>query len=110
MKPVTHLEGESRIPLLREPEASSDRTVVITQGPGNHAIRSQHWRYIRYADGSEELYNHRKDPNEFTNLAGNHNLSVVKDSLAGWFPEHDAPLSPEATIRRRKTKPSAKTN
>jgi len=27
------------------------------------------WRYIRYEDGSEELYDHRVDPDEWTNLA-----------------------------------------
>lgn len=109
LKPVKHLEGQSLTPLLREPEAPSDRAVVITQGPGNHAIRSHHWRYIRYANGSEELYDHRKDPNEFTNLAGNDNLSAIKESLAARLPKRDAPLSPEATVRRRKTEPSAKT-
>ena len=28
------------------------------------------WRYIQYRDGSEELYDHKNDPNEHTNLAG----------------------------------------
>jgi len=36
----------------------------------NYAVRSEHYRYIRYLDGSEELYDHRKDPHEWDNLAG----------------------------------------
>jgi hypothetical protein len=36
---------------------------------GNVSFRTQHWRYLRYADGSEELYDHRKDPREWKNLA-----------------------------------------
>jgi hypothetical protein len=41
----------------------------MTLGQGNHAIRDDRWRYIRYADGSEELYDHQADPNEWNNLA-----------------------------------------
>ena len=41
---------------------------ISTLGRNNHAIRDANWRYIRYADGSEELYDHRSDPNEWTNL------------------------------------------
>ena len=36
---------------------------------GNHSLRWREWRYIRYRDGSEELYNQRKDPREWHNLA-----------------------------------------
>ncbi len=42
---------------------------ISTLGQNNHAIRDQRWRYIRYADGTEELYDHQNDPNEWTNLA-----------------------------------------
>jgi arylsulfatase A-like enzyme len=44
--------------------------VVMTWGKGNHSVRAGDWRYTCYQDGSEELYNHRLDPNEWTNLAG----------------------------------------
>lgn len=33
-------------------------------------LDSENWRYIRYRDGSEELYDHRTDPGEHINLAG----------------------------------------
>ncbi|MCH2383439.1 MAG: DUF4976 domain-containing protein, partial [Pedosphaera sp.] len=45
------------------------RVAVSTQGKGNHAVRSSRFRYIRYADGSEELYDHKTDPHEWHNLA-----------------------------------------
>jgi len=38
--------------------------------PGNGSLRTDRWRYIRYADGSEELYDHLSDPNEWNNLSG----------------------------------------
>ena len=35
----------------------------------NHTVRNAGWRYIRYENGDEELYDETKDPNEWTNLA-----------------------------------------
>ncbi|MDG2169706.1 MAG: sulfatase-like hydrolase/transferase, partial [Opitutales bacterium] len=81
-----HLEGKSLLPLLRNPELETNRGVITTQGLKNHAVRSAHWRYIRYADGSEELYDHRNDPQEFTNLAGNGEFDFVKRYLASMLP------------------------
>ena len=40
-------------------------------------MRSERFRYIRYADGSEELYDHLKDPNEWVNIASNTNHKAV---------------------------------
>ena len=41
----------------------------MTYGFKNHAIQTERWRYIRYVDGGEELYDHKTDPNEWNNLA-----------------------------------------
>jgi hypothetical protein len=43
--------------------------VITTFDPGNVTLRTERWRYIRYRDGSEELYDHRSAPNEWNNLA-----------------------------------------
>ena len=51
-----HLQGVSIKPLLADPNAEWTRPAMTTFGPGNHAVRSDRWRYIRYADGGEELY------------------------------------------------------
>jgi len=63
------LDGQSLKPLLRNPNQKWHRPVVMTYGFKNHAIQTERWRYIRYADGSEELYDMKNDPNEWTNLA-----------------------------------------
>ena len=63
------LDGESLVPLLRDPRRSTDRTAVTFFGRGNVTVRTKHWRYIRYADGSEELYDHETDAHEWTNLS-----------------------------------------
>lgn len=81
-----HLEGQSLLPLLRDPDQQTNRGVITTQGFNNHAVRTEHWRYIRYNDGSEELYDHQNDPNEFTNLAGKTEFSSVKQHLASMLP------------------------
>ncbi len=34
----------------------------------NHSLCDTRWRYTRYADGSEELYDRQNDPHEHDNL------------------------------------------
>lgn len=62
------LDGQSIVPLLRNPKKEWESPVLTTFGYQNHSIRNDRWRYIRYNDGGEELYDHFHDPNEWTNL------------------------------------------
>jgi iduronate 2-sulfatase len=62
-------EGASLVPWLRDPALPSDRPVVTSYGRHNHALQIGTRRYIRYDDGSRELYDHAVDPDEWTNLA-----------------------------------------
>jgi len=77
--------------LLADPQAPWERPALTTHLRGNHALRSEQWRYIRYQDGTEELYDHAKDPQEWTNLAGDKKYAEVKANLAKWLPKTDAP-------------------
>jgi arylsulfatase A-like enzyme len=86
-----HLEGPSIKPLLADPEATWDRPALTTHGYRNHAVRTATWRYIRYADGGEELYDETKDPYEWTNLASDHRYDGVKAQLAAFFPRTNTP-------------------
>lgn len=85
-----HVKGASLMPLLKDPAAKWDGVAVCTHGRGNHAVRDAQWRYIRYADGTEELYDHSKDPYEWTNLAGEVGVSDLKAKLAAALPAADA--------------------
>ncbi|HPC61685.1 MAG TPA: sulfatase [Verrucomicrobiota bacterium] len=85
-----HAEGVSIRPLLADPKAAWPQPALVTHLPGNHAICTADWRYIRYADGSEELYDERKDPNEWTNLAAKPELADVKKKLARYLPAKEA--------------------
>src|SRR5262249_54650574 len=62
------------------------RPAVTTHGYKNHAVRTERYRYIRYADDSEELYDEEKDPYEWTNLAGKKEMAKVKQDLAKLLP------------------------
>jgi arylsulfatase A-like enzyme len=88
------LEGDSLVPLLKDPAARWDRPAVTTHGRNNHAVRSERWRYIRYSDGGEELYDHQADPDEWTNLASRSELAPVKQRLAAWLPKTNVPDAP----------------
>ncbi len=85
-----HLDGKSFVPLLKDPKASWNRPAITTHGRNNHAVRTQRWRYIRYADGSEELYDHDNDSMEWSNLASNEEFASVKKQMAKWLPEVNA--------------------
>jgi arylsulfatase A-like enzyme len=62
------LEGVSLRGLLENPKANWGHVAISTLGRNNHAVRDERWRYIHYADGSEELYDHESDPHEWNNL------------------------------------------
>jgi arylsulfatase A-like enzyme len=75
------LDGRSLVPLLRNPESRTGRTVITSFDRGNVALRSSRWRYIRYADGAEELYDVISDPNEWTNLSHESDLQSILDGF-----------------------------
>lgn len=81
-----HVEGTSVRALLANPQAAWTTPAVTTYRYKNHAARSADWRYIRYENGDEELYEVRNDPNEYTNLAGKPELAAKKAELAKFFP------------------------
>jgi arylsulfatase A-like enzyme len=93
-----HVQGVSLRPLLEDPAAEWDRLALTTHGRGEHAVRSGRWRYIRYHDGTEELYDHDTDPMEWKNLAAEAELAAVKQELGRWMPEEEAP---EAAVAGR---------
>ena len=84
-----HVEGVSIRPLLADPAATWDRPAQTTHGFQNHAVSSEQWRFIRYADGSEELYNELTDPLEWTNLAKDDHYASLKAELGKWMPKQN---------------------
>ncbi|MDQ6700484.1 MAG: sulfatase [Acidobacteriota bacterium] len=89
-------EGVSLKPLLENRLAPHD-PVVTTYWPGNHSVRDERWRYTRYNDGGEELFDEAADKNEFHNLAGNPSYAAIKQRLARYMPATSATPALERT-------------
>jgi arylsulfatase A-like enzyme len=91
LPPRSDLDGRSLVPQLRDARAPREHPALTTHNPGNHGVRSRHWRYIRYADGSEELYDLRTDPLEWHNLAGRTEHAAVIAEHRRWLPAREQP-------------------
>jgi arylsulfatase A-like enzyme len=103
LPPRSDLDGTSLVPLLEDPNAEWNHPAITTHGRNNHAIRTERYRFIRYADGSEELYDHATDPHEWTNLAGRPEHAALTRALAESFPTSNAePAVPGQKKRGRK--------
>jgi arylsulfatase A-like enzyme len=85
--PLQQLDGHDISPLLADPDATWGHPAVTTYGEGRFSLRSGRWRYIRYPDGKEELYDHRNDPHEFRNLAKEPGSKERKASFRTLIPQ-----------------------
>lgn len=89
-------EGRDLTPLLTNPNAPWEHVAVTTYGENNHAIKTERYRYIRYEDGTEELYDHKIDRDEWNNLADSPAYVKVKQRLAEYLPKVNAPWSSQS--------------
>lgn len=87
---VSSNQGQVLQPLFTNPTLEWSTPVLTTWGYKNHALRDQHWRYIQYRDGQEELYYHIDDPNEHHNLANDHQYQSKLVYFRQFIPEHQA--------------------
>jgi arylsulfatase A-like enzyme len=85
--PKHELHGQSLMPLLKDPNSPWTRPALTTYGERFASVRDERFRYIRYPDATEELYDHQADAHEFKNLASKPELAPVKQRLAKWIPE-----------------------
>lgn len=95
-----HVEGATISPLLRNPKAAWDQPAITTFHKDNHAIRTERWRYIRYADGGEELYDHDADPYEWKNLAADPSFAEMKKDLRKLRPAVNKPELPRQKAKQ----------
>jgi arylsulfatase A-like enzyme len=104
LTPKDELEGRSLVPLLKNPKAEWDRPALTTHGRNNHSLRGERYRYIRYSDGTEELYDHEKDALEWINLADDPKYAVVKKQFAKWLPKKNVPDVPRVKAKKNTSK------
>jgi len=81
------LAGHSLAPLLENPEADWPHVAVTSHAKGNAAVTDARYHYIRYLDGSEELYDHQTDPREYRNIANDPAMRATMGKLATSLPQ-----------------------
>jgi arylsulfatase A-like enzyme len=90
--PPTHaLDGFDLTGLIRGTATKREKPVLSTFGRGCHTLRDERYRYTRYRNGEEELYDHSVDPHEFKNLASDPAFASVKTELRKHLPSTEAP-------------------
>lgn len=94
-----NVEGLSLVPQIKNPESPKGRPAITDHNPGNHGLRDRDIRLIRYADGSEELYDIRKDPDEFENRIQDPAYAEAAQRLRKFIPSNVAPLAPGSSAR-----------
>ena len=99
------LAGESVRPLLENPEREGKQAAftLVTRGGGKYgqAVRTDGWRYIRWSDGANELYDETNDPQEVHNLADDPARSAVITDMRGLL-ARVGPFEPAKTKKARK--------
>lgn len=85
------MEGVSLTAQLQDPATRRLRPAITTHNQGNHAVRSQTYRYIQYADGTEEFYDVASDPHELHNLAASPSMQTPMAEHRRWLPRIDLP-------------------
>ena len=116
-KPPQALDGNSLVPLLKNPAAKWDCPVRMTSqmdGVFFESILSNDFRMTRLATGETELYKLDDDPHEFTNLAGDPEYAPVIEQLEkhlsfsypeipadGWMEAEEIPAQTSADYRLR---------
>jgi len=86
--------GTSLVPQLKNPKAKRHLPVISCLGEHHFSVIKDHWHYIRYQDGSEELYHMKNDPEEWTNLANDKHYNDIKQKLKTIIPQDRHPKVP----------------
>jgi len=105
--PPAKLDGSSLASFWDSKKTRTHPGYALTATPSgkgtqdvSFAIRDSRWRYIHWHDGSEELYDHDGDPNEWTNLAGKSEFEPTLNGFRKKLPDLNAP-DPDSPSRRR---------
>ena len=99
LAPPDEQEGHSLVPQLQNCSAARIWPAITTHNQGNHSVRTRDWRYIRYADGSEELYDMQNDPREWTNLAPDPAYGSILAQHREQLPKSSRPAVPGSAQR-----------
>ena len=82
--------------MMTNNEGVDESYALTTYGMNNHAVRTDQYRYIQYEDGSQELYDHSKDPNEWTNIASNAENKAQIEKMKALLPKENSKWDAES--------------
>jgi iduronate 2-sulfatase len=85
------VQGQSLVPVLGNPSVQTRKGALSFHS--GIALRTSNWAYMRYNDGTEELYDMVKDPKQFTNQAANPEYSSQLGTLQIRLDQHIAEKS-----------------
>ncbi len=104
IEPPGHIDGRSLVPLLKRPDAEWTSTAISALYDRYISIRTEGFRYIRYLDDQEELYDCAKDPHEWTNQIRNPEHETEIKKLRASVPTLSEMSPPMPTKKRGKKK------
>ena len=109
LPPVAGLQGASFVPLLQNPNSARQRPAYAQVGAGEggapgRSVRTERWRYTEWDLGRAgvELYDHRTDPDELTNLAQMPSHAATIAELKGLLRNGPFKRQPRANWKRRR--------
>lgn len=95
LPPRKGIEGESLLPLLKDPGTKRNKGEVFAtvlrdgkESPMGHTIRTRRWAYTEWPDGSKQLYDHANDPDELVNLSGSPEQKEIETRLSAKLAKH----------------------
>lgn len=105
LAPPPRLDGQSLVPLLRDPASpgKSAALTLVVRGANQRgdSLRTERWRYTRWSDGTAELYDHAADPEETNNVAAAHPEVVARLRKLHAELTRDAPGRPVAPAKAK---------
>ncbi len=90
LETADYVDGFSLVPQLKKQSKPVPEPAILSWGRGNYSVRTENWRLIQYFDGTQELYDHQTDPNEWHNLATQPEHKSKLDELANLLPKTEA--------------------
>lgn len=90
--PPEYVDGFSLVPHLKDTSMPLSKPSICTWGRGNYTLRDANWRFTQYYDGTQELYEHSTDPDEWINQAGNIEYAEIKERMSAFLPKIEVPL------------------
>jgi arylsulfatase A-like enzyme len=101
IEPPSDVDGRSLVPLLKQPGAEWRSTAISALYDRYVSIRTEGFRYTRYADDQEEFYDCVQDPHEWTNQIGNPRYATQIKQLRASVPTQSEMTPPVPSKKRR---------